>query len=103
MDTALQVKGISLTGRSGRPNRRDAEAAVRTLIEWAGDDADRAGPVDTPPRVVRANEEFFEGYRVDPDGLLATTFRRMLGTFETDGQARREFLSLTSAARETFR
>ena len=49
-----------------RPSRADVEAAVRLLIEWAGDDPDREGLVDTPARVVRAYEEFFEGYRVDP-------------------------------------
>jgi GTP cyclohydrolase I len=57
-----------------RPSRAQAEAAVRTLIEWAGDDPDREGLVGTPDRVVRAYEEFFGGYRVDPEALLATTF-----------------------------
>lgn len=57
-----------------RPSRTEAEAAVRTLIEWAGDDPDREGLVGTPGRVVRAYEEFFEGYRADPRALLATTF-----------------------------
>ena len=52
----------------------DAEAAVRTLIEWAGDDPDREGLQGTPGRVVRAYEEFFAGYREDPVALLATTF-----------------------------
>lgn len=51
-----------------------AEAAVRTLIEWAGDDPDREGLQDTPARVVHAYEEFFAGYRDDPVALLATTF-----------------------------
>lgn len=50
------------------------EAAVRLLIEWTGDDPDREGLVDTPARVVRAYEEFFEGYRTDPAELLARTF-----------------------------
>ncbi len=57
-----------------RPARKDAEAAVRTLIEWAGDDPDREGLLGTPDRVVRAYEEFFEGYRTDPVELLARTF-----------------------------
>jgi GTP cyclohydrolase I len=57
-----------------RPTRDAAEAAVRTLIEWAGDDPDREGLLDTPCRVVRAYEEFFEGYRVDPGELLGRTF-----------------------------
>ena len=57
-----------------RPDRADVEAAVRLLIEWTGDDPDREGLVDTPARVVRAYEEFFEGYTVDPAELLGRTF-----------------------------
>ncbi|MES0809595.1 GTP cyclohydrolase I FolE [Roseibium sp. SCPC15] len=56
------------------PQRAEAEAAVRLLIEWAGDDPDREGLLDTPARVVRAYEEFFEGYRTDPVELLRRTF-----------------------------
>ena len=61
------------TGRK-RPSQAQAEAAVRTLIEWAGDDPDREGLVDTPNRVVRAYEEFFAGYYEDPVAMLTTTF-----------------------------
>jgi GTP cyclohydrolase I len=56
-----------------------AEAAVRTLLLWTGDDPEREGLVDTPARVVRAYEEFFAGYAQDPVELLARTFE------ETDG------------------
>jgi GTP cyclohydrolase I len=62
-----------------RPTRAQAEAAVRTLVLWAGDDPTREGLIDTPSRVVRAYEEFFEGYNVDPINLLERTFE------ETDG------------------
>ena len=54
-----------------RPSREEAEAAVRTLLRWTGDDPDREGLVDTPSRVARAFEEFFAGYAVDPVELLA--------------------------------
>ncbi|MCT8266346.1 GTP cyclohydrolase I FolE [Afifella sp. JA880] len=57
-----------------RPDRAAVEAAVRLIIEWAGDDPDREGLIDTPARVVRAYEEFFEGYNTDPTELLARTF-----------------------------
>ncbi len=57
-----------------RPSKSEAEAAVRTLIKWAGDNPDREGLVGTPERVVRAYEEFFAGYNEDPGQLLATTF-----------------------------
>jgi GTP cyclohydrolase IA len=64
---------------SGRPTRAEAEDAVRTLIRWAGDDPDREGLADTPARVARSYEEFFEGYESDPVALLERTFE------ETDG------------------
>jgi len=62
-----------------RPSREEAEAAVRTLLLWAGDDPDREGLLDTPARVVRSYEEFFAGYDTDPVELLARSFE------ETDG------------------
>jgi GTP cyclohydrolase I len=57
-----------------RPTREEAEAAVRTLIRWAGDDPDREGLVDTPKRVIRAYAEFFRGYDEDPYEILERTF-----------------------------
>ncbi|BBK31706.1 GTP cyclohydrolase I [Stella humosa] len=59
---------------TGRPTREEAEAAIRTLIGWAGDDVGREGLLDTPARVVRAYEEFFGGYRLDPVEILNRTF-----------------------------
>jgi GTP cyclohydrolase I len=57
----------------------EAEEAMRTLIQWAGDDPDREGLVGTPERVVRAYREFFRGYDEDPVDILSGTFE------ETDG------------------
>ncbi|MFT8371801.1 MAG: GTP cyclohydrolase I FolE [Acetobacter sp.] len=57
-----------------RPTRTQAEEAVRTLLAWTGDDPDREGLIGTPDRVVRAYEEFFEGYQDDPVALLERTF-----------------------------
>ncbi|MDB5406420.1 MAG: cyclohydrolase FolE [Rhodospirillales bacterium] len=65
--------------RLKRPSREAAEAAVRTLIQWAGDDPDRAGLVGTPDRVVRSYEEFFRGYDSDPVELLKRTFDEING------------------------
>ena len=62
-----------------RPTRDEAEAAVRILIRWAGDDPAREGLVDTPGRVVRAYEEFFAGYEQDPREILARTFTETEG------------------------
>lgn len=57
-----------------RPSRQEAEAAVRTLIRWAGDAPGREGLLDTPARVVRAFEEWCGGYSIDADALLARDF-----------------------------
>jgi GTP cyclohydrolase I len=57
-----------------RPSREATEAAVRTLIRWAGDDPAREGLKDTPARVVRAFEEWFAGYGENPRALLQLTF-----------------------------
>ena len=62
-----------------RPSRHDAEEAVRTLIRWAGDDPTREGLLETPGRVVRAYEEFFQGYGNDPHEILARTFEEVDG------------------------
>jgi GTP cyclohydrolase I len=62
-----------------RPSREAAEAAVRTLIEYAGDDPTRPGLRGTPDRVVRSYDEFFRGYNTDPIELLQRTFDEING------------------------
>jgi GTP cyclohydrolase I len=62
-----------------RPTREEAEAAVRTLIAWAGDDPAREGLLDTPRRVTKAYKEFFAGYHEDPATLLSKTFKDVGG------------------------
>ena len=59
--------------------RDEAEAAVRILIQWAGDDAAREGVLNTPARVVRSYEEYYAGYRSDPRDVLARTFEETEG------------------------
>ncbi len=66
-------------GISDRPTRAEAEAAVHTLIRWAGDDPTREGLLGTPERVVRSYEEFFTGYREDPAEILQRTFEETEG------------------------
>ena len=58
---------------------KEALEAVKTLILWAGDDPEREGLVDTPKRVVKAYEEFFEGYEIDPEEVLTKTFEEVQG------------------------
>src|ERR1700728_4275124 len=67
------------SSRPAKPSRADAEAAVRTLIRWAGDDPDREGLRATPLRVVRAYEEWFAGYNDDPNAYLKRTFHETGG------------------------
>lgn len=62
-----------------RPSREEAEAAVRTLLRWAGDDPDREGLRDTPRRVVNAYREFFKGYDESAEEVLAKVFEEVEG------------------------
>jgi GTP cyclohydrolase I len=62
-----------------KPTREQAEKAVKTLIEWAGDDPTREGLVETPKRVAKAYEQFFEGYDLDPEEILRKTFEEVEG------------------------
>ena len=62
-----------------KPTREEAEEAVRTLICWTGDNPDREGLIETPKRVVKAYEEFFEGYNMDPEEVLTKTFEEVQG------------------------
>jgi GTP cyclohydrolase I len=62
-----------------RPTREQAEAAVRTLIAWAGDDPAREGLIETPGRVTRAFGEFFSGYEQNAGTVLSKTFKDVGG------------------------
>jgi GTP cyclohydrolase IA len=64
---------------SNKPARTDVEAAFRTIIRWTGDDPARDGLKETPARVTRAFEEWFSGYAIDPEALLAKTFEEIEG------------------------
>lgn len=62
-----------------RPTQAEAEAAVRTLIEWAGDDPDREGLLETPKRVTKSYRELFGGYETEPREYLERTFEEVGG------------------------
>ena len=62
-----------------KPSKEEAEAAVRTLLRWAGEDPAREGLVDTPRRVAKAYGDWFSGYSVDPREYLARTFEEVEG------------------------
>ena len=62
-----------------RPSQAEAEAAVQTLLRWAGENPSREGLLDTPNRVVKAYGQWFKGYREDPQAMLQRTFEEVEG------------------------
>ncbi|MBN66614.1 MAG: GTP cyclohydrolase I FolE [Rickettsiales bacterium] len=60
-----------------RPSEEEAKEAVRVLLRWAGDNPEREGLLDTPKRVVKAYQEWFQGYDEDPRAVLAKTFEEV--------------------------
>ena len=65
--------------KNKKPSRIEAEAAVKTLLAWAGEDIKREGLKDTPKRVVKAYEDWFSGYNEDPKEVLKKTFSELEG------------------------
>jgi GTP cyclohydrolase I len=72
------VKSL-LNRATARPSREEAEAAVRTLIAYIGDDPDREGLLDTPSRVVKSYDEIYGGYRADASKFLTRVFEDVHG------------------------
>lgn len=79
MDAITKKTEIVRADSVKRPSREEAEDAVRTLLAWAGDDPAREGLLDTPKRVVKAYEEWFQGYHEDPVKYLSRTFDDVQG------------------------
>jgi GTP cyclohydrolase I len=75
----IQVPDAAAVNAVTAPTREEAEAAVRTLLRWAGDDPTRDGLIETPKRVVKAFEEYFRGYHQDPEAILQKTFEETEG------------------------
>lgn len=82
------VKSLSIEGAISpsadkflvrKPTQEEAEAAVRTLLLWAGDDPSREGLADTPRRVAKAYKEFYKGYAEDPRHILDRVFEEVEG------------------------
>ena len=82
------VKSLSVEGAVGpsadkflvrKPSQEEAEAAVRTLLLWAGDDPSREGLAETPRRVAKAYKEFYKGYAEDPHHILDRVFEEVEG------------------------
>jgi GTP cyclohydrolase IA len=85
MDASVKNAALSVVdphskfGEVIKPSREEAEAAVRTLLRWTGDNPDREGLVDTPARMVKAYTEMFSGYHEDPVAELGRTFEEVAG------------------------
>ena len=73
------TKNKTINKPISKPSREEAMDAVRTMIAWAGDDPSREGLLETPKRVIKAYEEFFAGYDMDPDEILNKTFEEVAG------------------------
>ena len=71
--------GGEKTDKGPQASREEAEAAVRVLLSWAGENPDREGLLDTPRRVVKAYRDWFSGYDEDPAEYLARTFKEVAG------------------------
>jgi len=74
-ESANQFAGFGM----GKPTQEQAEAAVRVLLEWAGEDPEREGLIDTPKRVAKSYRELFSGYDNDPRQYLERTFEEVGG------------------------
>ncbi|MGD0864746.1 MAG: GTP cyclohydrolase I FolE [Rhizomicrobium sp.] len=73
------LRPVARLAVDARPSREEAESAVRTLLRWAGDDPTREGLIDTPKRVASAYEDWFSGYKEDPEEYLLRTFEEVEG------------------------
>jgi GTP cyclohydrolase IA len=72
-------KDVSPIMERNQVSRTEAEAAIRTLLRWAGEDPAREGLLDTPKRVVDAYTDWFSGYAIDPSEYLNRTFEETSG------------------------
>jgi GTP cyclohydrolase I len=77
--TPVNINVLQEAGDASRPGKEEVEEAVRTLLRYIGEDPQREGLRETPERVVRACEEFFAGYKIDPEEVLGKTFEDIAG------------------------
>lgn len=74
------VKNFPASGLTeSRPTQEQAEEAVRVLLQWAGEDPQREGLLDTPKRVAASYRELFSGYALSPEDVLGRTFEEVSG------------------------
>ena len=68
------VKDIQKQQSTSKISDKEAEEAIKTILEWMGEDPNREGLLETPKRVIKAFEEYFTGYHKDPKKILEKTF-----------------------------
>ncbi len=78
-DYAADKVAAQASAKKGKPSRAEVEEAVRTILRWVGEDPSRDGLIETPKRVVKAQEEYFAGYAMDPTEILSKTFEEIEG------------------------
>ena len=80
MNSSLNASNIVINDEEKNiVSQSEAEKAVKTLIEYIGEDPDREGLIDTPKRVIKSFREFYSGYGQNPEELLSKTFEEVDG------------------------
>ena len=69
----------NLKRKKDKVSDEKAEEAIRTIIQWIGEDVEREGLASTPKRVIKAYKEYFKGYTEDPKQFLSKTFTEVEG------------------------
>jgi len=75
----LVKDSVSSKEKENQVSDQQAEEAIKTIIQWIGEDPEREGLKSTPKRVVKAFKEYFEGYKKDPKMYLTKTFSEVEG------------------------
>ena len=70
---------VQLQRKNKQISDEKAEEAIKTIIEWIGEDPEREGLQSTPKRVIKAFKEYFQGYNHDPKEYLSKTFTEVEG------------------------
>ena len=79
LDSLKKIETRKILPKEDRPSQAEVEKAVKTLLEWIGEDTSREGLIDTPKRVAKAYLEMFGGYDMDASEALGRTFEEVGG------------------------
>ena len=80
MNSSINTSKIILDNQDNKiVSQEEAEEAVKTLIQYIGEDPEREGLIETPKRVIKSFNEFYAGYGQDPEILLSKTFEDIEG------------------------